>query len=352
MPTISMTNAIVPPPRGSISLAIGLLTAFFCLVPIFWYENKNLEGKTCIVDDIIDHKLEDSGLRIRLLMTASFCVAIVPAIDLLLDLPSKMFNFLYPTDRITEKVVDTYIVRLNEIERLLFILGIILQSASGILPTSIDLIHLKLILTCTFNCSTLLILCPIVTFLERTTTTFTRWRTFLIIFLGSVSLVFLTTSYLVGGKDQSYEMLVLTGLVFSSVSGILYMGLILLSAFKFCQMNLATSECRKKCSSIISNLLRPHSSTSLRNTSSTADSDLYTNYIPALHMLSSVIIALAVTTASFSADVDDSSVIEKRHFTMLGAEIMVLVIELRIRKNEIARGLVSIYHTTCFFYIL
>jgi hypothetical protein len=340
-----MSVMMIPPPRGSISLAIGVLAAFFCLVPIFWYENKDLNGNTYVVDDIINSKLEDADFRLEVVMTASFCVAIVPAIDLLLDLPSKFFDFLYPTDRMTEKVLDNNVVRLNEIERFLFIFGIILQSTLGILPLDMDVLHLKVIITCTFNSSKLLLLCPIVCFLERTTTTFTKWRTFMIISLGSISMVFLTISYLVGGRNPSYEMLLLTELVFSSVSGILFMGLILLCALKFCRSHLATSDSRRKCTAIISKLLRPHSSTSLRNSAPTGDSDLYTNYIPALHMLSSVIIAYALVTATFSTEENAAHLEERRHLIMLAAEILVLVIELRIRKNEIARGLVSFYCT-------
>lgn len=338
-----MSVMMIPPPRGSISLAIGVLTAFFCLVPIFWYENKDINGNTYVVDDIINSKLEDADFRLEVVMTASFCVAIVPAIDLLLDLPSKFFDFLYPTDRMNEKVLDNNVVRLNEIERFLFIFGIILQSTLGILPLDMDVLHLKVIITCTFNSSKLLILCPIVCFLERTTTTFTKWRTFMIISLGSISMVFLTTSYLVGGRNPSYEMLLLTELVFSSVSGIIFMGLILLCALKFCRSHLATSDSRRKCTEIISKLLHPHSSTSLRNSAATGDSDLYTNYIPALHMLSSVIIAYALLTGTFTRDKDTAHREERRHLIMLAAEILVLVIELRIRKNEIARGLVSFY---------
>ena len=167
----------------------------------------------------------------------------------------------------------------------------------------------------------------------------------MIITLGSISMVFLTISYLVGGRNPSYEMLLLTELVFSSVSGILFMGLILLCALKFCRSHLVTSDSRRKCTEIISKLLRPHSSTSLRHTAPTGDSDLYTNYIPALHMLSSVIIAYALVTATFSREEDAAHREERRHLIMLAAEILVLVIELRIRKNEIARGLVSFYCT-------
>lgn len=347
-----MKCEMIPPPRGSISLALGVLVAFFCLVPIFWYENKDSRGNTYIVDGIIDQRLDSLNSDVDFAMTASFCVAIVPAIDLLLDLPSKLFNFLYPMDRITEKVIDNNVVRLNEIERFLFILGIILQSTLGILPKSMDHIHLKLIVKCTFNSSTLLILCPIVCFLERTTATFTRWRTFSIIFMGASSLVFLTTSFLVGGTDPSYKMLLNCELVFSIISGVLYMGLILVCAFKFCRLNLATKETRSQCFSIFSRLLRPHSSTSLKNNATAGDSDLYTNYIPALHMLSSVIIACALVAETIVRNEDKSSEVVKRHLTMLSAEILVLVIELRIRKNEIARGLVRIFYFVLTLHLL
>ena len=61
------------------------------------------------------------------------------------------------------------------------------------------------------------------------------------------------------------------------------------------------------------------------------DKELYTNYIPALHMASSLTIILAASILHFQPQVA---------YVIILAEVTVLVIELRIRKNEIARALV------------
>ena len=70
------------------------------------------------------------------------------------------------------------------------------------------------------------------------------------------------------------------------------------------------------------------------------DREMYTNYIPALHMVSCLIILFA-NSSTYLADRDDlTEAIDKKNYIILIAEIIVLVIELRIRKNEITRGLV------------
>ena len=67
---------------------------------------------------------------------------------------------------------------------------------------------------------------------------------------------------------------------------------------------------------------------------------MYTNYIPAFHMLSSFTLIIcagfvAYRNTFYGVDVDDPRV-----YVTIAAEVLVLVIELRIRKNEIVRGLV------------
>ena len=71
------------------------------------------------------------------------------------------------------------------------------------------------------------------------------------------------------------------------------------------------------------------------------DINLYRNYIPALHMTSTLIIAFANIVAKYASNDNASSAYKGKSHAVLIGEILVLVIELRIRKNEIARGLVS-----------
>ena len=81
----------------------------------------------------------------------------------------------------------------------------------------------------------------------------------------------------------------------------------------------------------------------LFRSSNTVDNDreLYSNYIPALHMLSLFVMGMANVYWKYARQSDETESLKIRNYITLGAQIMVLVIELRIRKNEIARGLVS-----------
>jgi hypothetical protein len=67
---------------------------------------------------------------------------------------------------------------------------------------------------------------------------------------------------------------------------------------------------------------------------------LYTNYIPALHMTTSIIIIFYNVYLSFLVNSDKLENFEMKNYFVIASQIMVLVIELRIRKNEITRGLV------------
>ena len=73
------------------------------------------------------------------------------------------------------------------------------------------------------------------------------------------------------------------------------------------------------------------------------DTELYTNCIPAILVLSSIFILVprALLTAPTVFDMSDADNCLK--YIILCAEIVILVAELRVRKNETARGLVSLF---------
>ena len=77
------------------------------------------------------------------------------------------------------------------------------------------------------------------------------------------------------------------------------------------------------------------------------DSELYANYIPALHMISMFVIIVSGLYVGLVPHEYQRMAYDRKNYIVLCAEILILVVELRIRKNEITRGLVRKQCVTC-----
>jgi hypothetical protein len=328
-------------------LSICCFGAAYCFVPLIalWC------GATYIAENVLTYpETRNLVQAANLFHLASFFVTIIPAIDILLDIPYAAAAYFRSGDKSAGRRSDSKIMRLTEAERFLFILGIALQSTPSFLSVRTDFALKVLVQTCANNSSVLLILAPIVAFLARSTETFTRNRTNLLSIVITAAYVSLSTSYFFPDGSTTQATFITINKILTYISGFLYMFLIYYCAFKYFNLKLRTKSSR---SIYFKSLSKPHQA-QRKGVEGTQelDSELYTNYIPALHMISTVIII----TASFSvalAPLDrQQEAYNNKDFIVLISEIMVLVIELRIRKNEIARGLVSVLsipsHSTLF----
>lgn len=324
-------------PTGGLILGMSFLGAIFCLTPLFLLKSAHLY----ISHDENSVFIEKAIMGSSTSQFASFFVALLPAADLLLDIPAKIASYIYCDEKGPKKLADTKVVRLTELERFLFIVGILLHSCSSFMPSATQFAQLRLVYKCTNSASILLILVPIVVFLERTTVTFTPWRTFFITFVATLSFVFLTLTIFFYANEPARVNLFLTGQALSSMSGLMYVLLIGFCFVKFIQEKVGTIEARQSFSlSVRKYIKEPLLAIKPIDMSTDLRSQLYTHCIPALHMISSLIICAALFAASYSHRNNLASAYERRDYIVLAGEIMVLVIELRIRKNEIARGLV------------
>jgi hypothetical protein len=324
-------------PTGGFILSMSSLGALFCLTPLFLLKN---------ADQYIPHDENSVFVEMAIMGSstsqfAAFFVAILPAADLLLDIPAKIANYVYPDDKGPKKLADTKVVRLTELERFLFIVGIFLHSCSSFMPSSTEFAQLRLVYKCTNSASILLLLVPIVVFLERTTITFTPWRTFFITFIATMSFVCFTLSIFLYSNGIVKENLSLAGQTLSTMSGLMYALLIGFCFIKFIREKVGSIDARQSfCLSIHKYIKQPLLAIKPIDMSTDLQSQLYTHCIPALHMISSLVIGIALFAASYSPLNDLAMAYERKDYVVLGGEIIVLVIELRIRKNEIARGLV------------
>ena len=319
---------------GNSILAGLVLTALFCLLPIS-VSKVHAADQRGYTESREPEKYGGSTT-----LQASIFIAIIPAADLLLDLPLKFMTYFRKSSS-TGLQSDTKAVRLTEFERLFFIIGVILQSSGSVLPASSDINFIGLVRICTTNCSTILMLAPVLVFLERCTETFTPIRALIIATLTGVAYFFFTINLLL---IQESRQLVVTGEFFLAFAGCAYGGLIYYSAYKFCREKLLTADDRKNyLEKIIRNCFPGYQELENSEKYDGIDSDLYTNYIPALHMMSSTLMSVAFVAALTSPKSYKPEVTEIGKYILLLAEILVLVTELRIRKNEVARGLVSFF---------
>ena len=151
---------------GNFILAGLVSTALFCLIPIAIEHSLNITIET---SSILQEEEKYGGSTT---LQASIFIAIIPVADLLLDLPSKFINY-FRQNKSSMQQPDTKVVRLTEFERLFFIIGVILQSSRGVVPASSNTNFIGLVSICTTNSSTILILAPVLVFLERCTESFT-----------------------------------------------------------------------------------------------------------------------------------------------------------------------------------
>ena len=319
--------------NGRLCLGICGFGALFCLSPLIFL----IFGRTREANDASLQSFHNLSSDSANSYTAFFFVTIISTADVLLDLPPKLAAYFRATEKEETSQTATKISRLSEIERSIFIVGVLLQSAVGFLPTSTDVIIVEFVQNCTKNASLLLIFAPISVYLQRCTTTFTVSRIFAMALISTAGYILQTLSYFVEKRSYSWSLLILLSGVSMYAVSILFTMFALLSAIKYC---IEKIKARKS----------PGNLSVRTGTTDDSDDELYTNYIPGLHMLSTLILGSAETSVALTPldKIEDS--IRNRNYVVLFVVVMVLVIELRVRKNEIARELVRSY--TVFFHFV
>ena len=305
------------------SFILIIVGTLFCMSPVFFLNDRHFA-----IASVNPHSF----------LPLSFMVVIIPAADLMLDLPSHLTAYFYPKKKSTMNYVDSTVVfRLTDFERLLFIIGVVIPSVILFFPSSMDISMISIVNSCTNNCSVLLTVVPIVTFLQRCTTTFTNSRTSVLIITLVIGLVFYTVSYYFEEGSHINITTAMIGNIFVTIPALLFLLVVSLCIISYCRQKMLTTSIK----SAVLWLTNSNLSATTFNPDEVDDTEIYTNYIPALHMLSITIIAAANFYVKLSKIDHLAAAYDHRTYITLIAEILVLVLELRIRKNEVARGLVS-----------
>jgi hypothetical protein len=287
-------------------------------------------------------------------LLGSFFVIILPALDILLDTPAALKSF-FDRNQSSSKIPG--VNRLTDLERFLFIIGCGIQSTVCFLPSETDPLTVEMILIATNLVGKILVLIPILIFLERSTTTFTPFRSFLMVLFGVIGITMnsLFQLYALIQQGEIYKVPRIGSIVsstFSVAAIVICLCTISICTIKYCHTHLATSMDRKILGGwflkkVGSNQQVNERAFDLKRKDSynykDADDELYTNYVPALHMISLFIFIACNIAKTFRNPniVDFSSFSAIEWFTLIG-RMIVLITELRIRKNEITRGLVRV----------
>ena len=308
-----------------------LLTSFgatVCLSPLLFLSTQNVGDGVVMYDPAPN----------------LFFVIIIPAVDLLLDCMTNCVSyFCYKSKNSRRPVGTSGVCRLTDSERLLFIFGIAIQAIASSNPNQEVLSDAFIVENSTNNCSVFLTVCPIVIYLTRCTTSFTCLRTFFILSIGLIGMIFYTASYYCRSIQNSgnYGKLAFIGNVFVSASGVVFVATICLSFISYVDEKLKCPIARQKFQRLFSSPKIGDGIPEDDCLKIDTDRELYSNYIPALHMVSLVLIIVANIYSKYATWKDNAKATRSRGCITLAAEIIVLIIELRIRKNVVARGLVS-----------
>lgn len=296
---------------------------------------------------------EDNEMFLDELMASQFyrdaslstlLITIPSGVDAVVDIALDSMEFL--TNYSRQNIISSSVkhlsskgstLRLSPMERLLFVVGIASLSIFTLVTPaegySYDSIALYYSLT---NFSTILSICPIVLFLERCTKLWTPLRSFLVILFVNIGSVMGSISYCFAINSNEYYVLSMT-----ASAAIAAATCVLAVVCCWCVQDfiIYLDRCRKTAFNKESWMIYVHRIFSQPRGSS----DFYKHYIPEIHTFT--LIAMCVTNVAWYFIIDDVVHITSTFMCIQsGVAVVVFVVEIRIRQNEVLRGLVSTVH--------
>lgn len=284
------------------------------------------------------HEELPSGIQHDSFFTTSclyrFAIIFVQSIDILVDIIAGV-DLWFRTGTMGSGTA-TGEMRLKNYERGIFIIGI--GAIAWVIYAPTD--NVGLLYECTANLSIILTICPIIPFLTRCTTT---WNT--------SHLVTTTVTIVLGAVLDSMSLLYLPGaderirlktasLVFTVIAAA-----VIFSACVRCAwtshirylMNKVSQE--QEQDDMLNNSAHGHNEEGFSGTT-TANDRMLNNFIPACHMIGSLLLVVFYIWSFYRPR--DAYFYGVFNYVHLVIGICLLVSEIRLRKNEAARGLVAL----------
>jgi hypothetical protein len=318
-----------------LNLVICILGAFFSFIPVM----KGIvdsEGNRNFLDDLMASRFYRDAALSTLLVT------IPSGTDALIDITLDSAEFV--AKKIRGKVVSSsvknltgkeFALRLSPTEKLVFVVGIaslsffpLITPVEGYSYESASYYYGLI------NFSTILSICPIIFFLERSTKLWTPLRSFLVILFVNLGSVFGSASYCVAIDSDEYSDFSYTA---SALIGAAT--LVLVGTCGWYLRDLVMYLIRRRKTAFITEswtryILRTF-------TQFKGSKDFYNRNVPEIYTFA--LIVICVTNVAWYFVIDDVVSISAIFMcTQTAVAVVVFVVEIRIRQNEVIRGLVSI----------
>lgn len=302
-----------------------------------------------VVDCIENREIFD-GLRTsrfyRDASLATFMVTIPSAVDAIIDVFQTFVA--YASKKILKPTVLTSVkhisanataVRLSPMEKLAFTVGVASLCAFSLSPdmdTNFNGVSLALYYSVT-NFNTICTICPLVFFLKRCTKLWTPFRSFLVIFLVNFGSVVSAVSFSFSPSSSTYFILCMTAAtcICCATFIMVFICWIFIRQFIIANYRIKKSDfATESWGSFICQTMRQ----------SRSYGKFYNNYVPVMHTVA--LLTFSVTNVAWYFILTDIVYITTL-FTILQltAAIILFVVEIRIRQNEVQRGLVRTSYT-------
>lgn len=318
-----------------LNLVICALGAFFSFIPLM----------VGIPDSDENISLYDSllvSVFYREAALSSLLITIPSAIDVVMDIflylvglsSTKLFDF-GNTRSVKHISSASSVLSLSSRERMAFIIGIACVSVFTLTTPSIEYSSSSLALYFSFsNFSTIVTMCPIIFFLERCTKVWTPLRTFIAILCTNVGSVLSSISYCYLTQSKEYMILNLTAAAFISAATSVFAYVSLICIFSSFLTTVSAEGDSYGWSSYGYDMFFE----------SRAGTKFYKHYVPGIYTLAIMAIS-ASNVAWYFIQVDQVVITAALISLQTAVAVIVFVVEIRLRQNEVLSGLVSTAHT-------
>jgi signal transduction histidine kinase len=343
---------LTPSYLSDVSLWIIVFGSLMCLAPLLRlpgsasYDSFDDESSSNITNSLLTSQFYRESL------TAGLFIVVIPTADLCVELSQNLFVLL--TTRNSEDRVFSKVVRLTNLERILFITGVIIRSAAILVPVHDKI--LQLVFDCTNNSSTILMTCPVMVFFGRCTTTWTPSLTIFTISLTVVSNILETSSFFFEPQTIMCTNLLTSSQILVILAVVMVFSLTFLCLYKFVRIKIGP-RLRESCATSKRTFPIDDAAESKNDTEAVKNiesdkkplpvvviDELYENYVPGAHMFIAVVVASTYVMSTILRKAYPSltsTIGGYENVVVLISAVTVLIVEYRIRGNEITRGLVS-----------
>jgi hypothetical protein len=317
-----------------LNFVICVLGSFFSFMPAMKGVVDSEENRAFLDEVMASRFYRDAAL-------STLLITIPSGTDALIDIVLDSAEFV--AKKIRGKVVSSsvknltgkeFALRLSPLEKLVFVVGIaslsffpLITPAEGYSYESVAMYYSLI------NFSTILSICPIIFFLERSTKLWTPLRSFLVILFVNLGSVFGSASYCVAIDSDEYSDLSYTA---SALIGAATFVLVITCGWYV--KDLAVFLHRRRKTAFITEswtryILRTF-------TQFKGSKDFYNRNVPEIYTFALIVICITNVAWYFVID-DVVSVSAIFMCTQTAVAVVVFVVEIRIRQNEVIRGLVS-----------